>query len=62
MIIIAIIEWKNGTPQLPELPEGVQIDGISAMESVTGSGIIRAQITAEENVIEILKEYLEFVE
>lgn len=56
------VKWKDGTPQLPELSEGMEIDGISANESITGNGVIEAEIQADESVIEELKEYLEFVE
>jgi hypothetical protein len=48
--------------QSRHLPEGIQIDGISAMESITGNGTIKAQIEASEEVIDELKNHLEFVE
>lgn len=52
------VEWLNGTPQLPE---GYEIDGVSADGQITGSGIINAEITASEATIEALKDVLEFV-
>ncbi len=61
MKAILIVEWKDGTPQLPELPEGMEILGISAMEDVTTNGTIRAMIEATEDVIEELKSHLEFI-
>ena len=45
------VKWKNGTPDLPELPEGMEIYGISAMEHVTVAGHIDARITAYESVM-----------
>ena len=45
-------KWKNGTPQLPELLEGMEILGISAMEHVTVAGHIDAEITADEAVMD----------
>lgn len=46
------VKWKDGTPDLPELPEGMEILGISAMEHVTGSGHIDARIRASEDVMD----------
>ncbi len=62
MKAIFIIEWKNGTPQMPELSEGMEVDSISADEHVTTNGVIKTIIKADEEVIEELKNYLEFVE
>ena len=45
------VKWKDGTPQLPELPEGMEIYGISAMEHVTVAGHIDAEIQAYESVM-----------
>ena len=49
------VKWKDGTPTLPELPEGMDYDcescGISAMEHVTVAGHIDAEITAYESVM-----------
>jgi len=58
MKAIFMVTWKDGTPQIPE---GFEIDGISAMENVTTNGIIKAQIEADPKVIEQLKDHLEFV-
>ncbi len=52
------VKWKDGTPQLPELPESMEIYGISAMEHVTVAGHIEAEIQAEESVMdEIIANY-----
>lgn len=51
MKVVFKVKWKDGTPRLPELPEGMEILGVSAMEHVTGSGYIDAQITADEDVM-----------
>lgn len=56
---IFIVTWANGTPQLPA---DIQIDGISAMKPVTGSGAIKAQIEASVENIEALKAHLTWVE
>ena len=45
------VKWKDGTPRLPELPEGMEILGISAMEHVTHSGHIDARMRCEEDVM-----------
>ena len=44
-------KWKDGTPTLPELPEGMEILGISAMEHVTVAGHIDAEIWCDEDVM-----------
>ncbi len=45
------VKWKGGTPDLPTLPEGMEILGISAMEHVTVAGHIDAEIAADEAVM-----------
>ena len=45
------VKWKNGTPRLPELPEPMEIYGISADEHVTTNGHIKAEIQAYESVM-----------
>ena len=50
------VKWKDGTPQLPELPEGMDLYGcescgISAMEHVTVAGHIDAEIVTLESVM-----------
>ncbi len=45
------VKWKDGTPDLPELPEDMEIYGISADEHVTTNGHIKAEIQAYESVM-----------
>jgi len=59
MKAVFIIKWLNGTPQIPE---GFEIDGVSADEPITGSGTINAEIEASAETVEALKDVLEFVE
>jgi len=56
------VTWDKGTPVLPGLSEEFVVDGTSAMENITGSGVIRAQIEADEATINELKSHLVFVE
>lgn len=53
------VQWRDGTPQMPD---DISVDGVSAIDPVTVSGLIRAQIEAPEKVIEALKGELTFVD
>lgn len=44
------------------MPDDISVDGVSAIDPVTVSGLIRAQIEAPEKVIEALKGELTFVD
>ena len=50
--VVFKVKWKGGTPDLPILPEGMEMLGISAMEHVTVAGHIDAEITAYESVMD----------
>lgn len=62
---VFIVTYVKGTPQIPELPEGMEVLGVSAMAHITNDGCISTRLRADEAVIEELKnhgEVLTFVE